>query len=177
MSKDSYYPDNYNPWAVYLDILFWKRQSNSQTFFFGYLLKQGMGRSKVFTICSYYICYISCDNKYRTLISSTLASVCSCPNVVSYETIFLNTKIQALKVNSRKSCKMPTKQRLWQKLSETSFYRKDFCLQIFFLIFPNENYHLVIKFPTSFSDCYPSRNTLLLALLCRAQTVIQMSQK
>ena len=81
-----------------------------------------------------------------------------------------------LRVNSRKSCKMPAKQRLWQKLSEASFYRKDL-LGNFFSNLSNENYHLLIKFPASFSDRCPSRNTLLLAMLCRAQTVIHMSQK
>lgn len=83
--------------------------------------------------------------------------------------------MHALQVNSRTSCKMPTKQRLWQKLSETSFYRQDFCLDIFLLIFLMKII-VSIKFPTSFSEHYPSRNAFLLALLCRAQTVIQMSR-
>lgn len=56
MCQLPYYPDHQNPWAVYLDILFWKRQSNLQAFLLSFLLKQGLGRSKVSTICSSYIC-------------------------------------------------------------------------------------------------------------------------
>lgn len=55
--------------------------------------------------------------------------------------------------------------------------QKRLLLGNFFSTLSNENYCLVIKFPTNFYDRYPSRNTLFLALLCRAQTVIQMSQK